>query len=397
MGTNSNSLQFPPDWLSATAVPRRVLIILLLATSLITGCESFSWGDDIHGQLADGVIGGSRVSPGVAASGYKWLDVKAGRFHACGIRNNATLWCWGLNSQGQLGDGTTTSSGSPVQVGTHADWQQIAPAYRHTCGIRAGQMWCWGLGSNGELGDGLSTSSLTPVRVGTASDWKEVATGWGRFSCGVRGQGDLSCWGRNTQGELGVGDYTNRAVPTAVPNSPWKGVTAGFSHACAISSFDLLYCWGRNDEFQASPNNQTNYSSPTLTDGTTVKMVSAGSTGTCMMFSGGNRGPEWNGRVFCRGVNAPRGYSGPGPFVGCEGDPCENIVRFRHMSLGRSHACGVVQGTNQGLCWGTGSDGQLGNGLALDSDSPVAVQGAKEWFRVLAGDDYSIGLENPPP
>ena len=316
---------------------------LCLLLALLAGCESFSWGSDSEGQLGDGVVGGSRVAPGTAAAGFEWKVLRAGWSHTCGVREDNTLWCWGINNLGQLGDGTEDIDRPlPVQVGSASDWITVSPGSLHTCGIRAGgQLWCWGAGGNGQLGDGLSTGSLVPVRVGTLSDWHEVSAGGFRFTCGIRGEGDLYCWGDNGHGQLGVGDFNDRATPTPLGASPWKGVNTGNRHACAISAVtDRAFCWGRNDEKQiVEGTSTTSFTTPVEIDEPTgatytVKQVAAGNEASCFLLAtrSGSDPNAVENYVLCRGDPSQVGAisNADFPYVGCDdSQSCPNLPRFQ--------------------------------------------------------------------
>lgn len=381
--------------------------VFCLILALLTGCEAFSWGSDSEGQLGDGALGGSRFAPGTSAAGFEWKVLRAGWTHTCGVRDDDTLWCWGLNNVGQLGDGTEDiDRPSPVQVGTASDWITVAPGSIHTCGIRAGgQMWCWGAGAQGQLGDGLSTGSLVPVRVGTFSDWKEVTAGGFRFTCGIRGEGDLYCWGANGDGQLGVGDTTDRATPTPLGGSPWKGVDAGTFHACAISAItEKAFCWGNNEDDQIDPGGNATLPSPVefrYSEGAdlTVRQVAAGIDATCTVLLTRVGSDLVENLGFCRGAASATGTTDNSDFlyVGSDSDLAfENLPRFRSISLNVSHACGILVNSDTALCWGDGADGQHGDGLGADSLLPVEVAGGKKWWSVSTGNNHTVGLEKPP-
>jgi len=408
---------------SKVAKPVRPVImraIRLLASlpllALLLGCEAFTWGDNDQGQLGVGTFGGMTASPGAAASGFEWRKLEAGHYHNCGIRDDGTLWCWGLNNTGQLGVGyEDIDSAVPLQVGTATDWSAVSPGYRHTCGIRAGQMWCWGLGTSGQIGNGIASGNYTtPVRVGTESDWTEVSTGV-RFTCGIRGDAELYCWGRNNYGQLGqgAGDYINRGSPQLVM-AGMKGVDAGFFHACAIklppeqSPDDppRPMCWGYNEQNQVlSPSLGL---CPELDDGTEVcpfpvgpfvaaQEVRAGNDASCYRQMGG----DLNNAVFCWGnpavgggiVYAPLGFR----FVGCITEPCEETasLRFVTIDLDTSTACGLAENTRIALCWGEGSQGQIGDGSFADTLLPRAVSGGKRWHTISTGREHTLALEPP--
>lgn len=376
----------------------KAILLALLGGLLLSGCEVFSWGDDAQGQLGDGAVGGNRVTPGAATAGFEWRQLEAGFLHTCGIRDDGTLWCWGLNNTGQLGDGTEDiNRPSPVQVGSANDWSSVSPGYRHTCGIRAGgQLWCWGLGGSGELGDGLLSSSLVPVRVGTFADWKEVSTGTQRFTCGIRGQGDLYCWGLNNVGQLGLGDFVNRSTPTLLANSPWRGLDAGFRHACAIAANGFPRCWGQLCDSQNCISNTPG--SIVLGE---VSKLTAGYNASCVILEGEVLGEDRTGLIICHGgenTEPPvRGNDSILPYVGCV-DSCDisSLPRFIDVDFTANHVCAIEQSTHNLFCWGEGDDGKLGNGSVADQLLPVEVAGNRRWQSVSTGNDHTVGLEEPP-
>ncbi len=164
-------------------------------------------------------------------------SVSAGGEHSCAVRSEGGAWCWGRNTYGQIGNGTTgPGPKTPTRVGTSDDWHAIAAGGASTCGIRAnGTLWCWGLNHRGQLGDGTTKSKSSPIRVGTASNWASVSAGW-FDTCGVRTDGSLWCWGDNSAGQIGDGTTTRRLVPTRLSGSEWTSVDVGGWHVCATRS-----------------------------------------------------------------------------------------------------------------------------------------------------------------
>ncbi|HAU28621.1 MAG TPA: hypothetical protein DCW68_00710 [Rhodospirillaceae bacterium] len=214
----------------------------------------YCWGSAQDGKLGDGTQGYFvRPMPDlVGPTGAKWTSgvtaVAAGWSHTCAIKEGA-LYCWGANGWGQLGIGTTTQSLVPVQVGpSYAKWSSgvtaVAVGQYHTCGIRNGALYCWGDNSNGKLGIGTTTKSTIPVQVGPPTDkWSSGVTAVAAgpdFTCGIRNTGALYCWGTNYYGNLGDGSATRRLEPVLVgpEGSKWdSGVTAvsaGSNHTCAV-------------------------------------------------------------------------------------------------------------------------------------------------------------------
>jgi len=161
---------------------------------------------------------------------------------------NNQLYCWGNNDQGELGDGTTVSSSSPVLVDSQ-HWDVVATGFEHTCGIRAGELFCWGNNQYGQLGDGTMIDQLTPTKVGNDGDWEAIILG-AYHTCGIR-SGELFCWGRNQSGSLGDGTLIDKEIPTRIgSDTDWITLGSGGYVSCGIRSNGQLYCWGMNDRLQ---------------------------------------------------------------------------------------------------------------------------------------------------
>ncbi|MCL2504527.1 MAG: hypothetical protein FWE94_08090, partial [Coriobacteriia bacterium] len=200
----------------------------------------WAWGYNNFGQLGIGMIGSSTSTdtpvPARGATGG-WKAVSAGDVHSLGIRSDGSLWAWGGNGDGRLGIGSTVSTGTPAPIGSAADkWQAVGAGGGHSLGIkRNGTLWAWGLNSNGQLGIGTSgplSSTGTPILVGSAADgWKTISVGY-RHSLGVKGDGSLWAWGLNSNGQLGDGtggsrtDANNRSAPVLI-GGPLLGTTSG--------------------------------------------------------------------------------------------------------------------------------------------------------------------------
>jgi alpha-tubulin suppressor-like RCC1 family protein len=209
------------------------------------------WGRNAEGQLGTGDtmdLGSPTLAMGGPAS---FFQLAQGVVFGCalgGTGPTGTLWCWGQNTAGQLGQGMTMAPPSydPTQVGTRTDWTRVTAAYDHACALGAGELWCWGNGYSGQLGVGVNDLYGSPTRVGAGADWTDVETG-GLHTCGLRG-GDLYCWGAGAQGQLGDGATAQRSTPPPLPvaGGPWADVQAGNHRTCAIGVDGTLWCWGDN-------------------------------------------------------------------------------------------------------------------------------------------------------
>jgi alpha-tubulin suppressor-like RCC1 family protein len=261
------------------------------------------WGGDGYGQLGDGTTAGSLVPVQVSGHATDWAAVSAGFQHACAVKTDHSLWCWGWNDAGQLGDGTTTVQPNPVpvQVSGHATgWAAVSAGYQHTCAVKTdGTLWCWGENTYGQLGDGTPGDSLVPVQVsGHATDWAAVSAGL-LHTCAVKTDHSLWCWGYNGYGELGNGATTDSLVPVQVSGhaTNWAAVTAGQYHTCAVKTDHTLWCWGENGYGTLGDGSTTSSPVPVQVSGhaTDWAAVTAGDDDTCAV--------KTDHTLWCWGVN----------------------------------------------------------------------------------------------
>jgi alpha-tubulin suppressor-like RCC1 family protein len=218
----------------------------------------YCWGWDISQQLGDGGTATDRPSPTLVAGGAtNWTAVSAGDLHTCGRRATGRLYCWGRDSEGELGNGgTNTERSTPsVVAGGITNWAAVSAGGDHTCARRAtGHLYCWGGDATGQLGNGgTNTNRPTPTQVaGGTTNWTSFSAGGG-FTCGRRATGRLYCWGQDFQGRLGDGGAdAEQPTPAEVAGNAtdWAGVSAGTNHACARTSGGRAYCWGDGGEHQ---------------------------------------------------------------------------------------------------------------------------------------------------
>ena len=219
-----------------------------------TDTTLWCWGRNNKGQLGTGTgISGDLPQQVTGPEATGWATVATGGFHTCATRTDTTLWCWGYNSLGELGDGSTWSEYSPEQVTTPAanGWASVAAGDYHTCATRTDTtMWCWGDNYYGQLGIGFRLSQDLPqqVTIPAPDGWTTVTAG-DFHTCALRTHA-LRCWGYNGDGELGIGYTTNANQPHQVGRPPavtgWSHLTTGGSHTCATHTGHTLWCWGYN-------------------------------------------------------------------------------------------------------------------------------------------------------
>ncbi|HVT06896.1 MAG TPA: hypothetical protein VHO67_05545 [Polyangia bacterium] len=346
------------------------------------------WGNNASGQLGDGTTTSRPAPVQVTALGASVAEVSVGDLYTCARKLDHTLWCWGNNTSGQLGNGTTADSSTPVQVtalGTNvaeASAGDLFACARLTDGSAA----CWG---SGPLGDGTSTPSLSPVPVAAlGTSVAEISTGDGTV-CARRTDGTLWCWGFNAFGAVGDGTTTDRFSPTQVTTlgATVATVSVGDIFACAARTDGSVWCWGTNDHGE-------------LGDGTTTSHLLPAVVGALPPGAGPVAA---NGRHACARVDSGAlycwGWNGAGELG--DGTTTERHVPVAVSGLSNS-ASQVSAAVNQNSCaaladgsvwcWGDNAFGQVGDGTSVRRAVPVrvlaplqppSVPGLTGWLRAV--------------
>lgn len=227
----------------------------------------WAWGYGSYGRLGNGATS-NRSSPVSVVGGFTdWKQIAVGGNHSLGLRTDGSIWAWGYNGQGQLGNNANTPSAnaSPISVvGGFLNWTQISAGVNHSASLRSvGTIWCWGNNTYGQLGNNAGLNQLSPVSVvGGFTDWVQVSAG-GFNTGGIRSNGSLWMWGRNNYGQLGNNTATNTSSPVSVVGgfTDWADLNAS-STVNAIRANGVAYSWGRNDFGQIGNNNTASTSSP---------------------------------------------------------------------------------------------------------------------------------------
>jgi hypothetical protein len=188
-------------------------------------------------------------------AGTDWSTVSVGGA-TCALKKDSSLWCWGDNSKGEVGDGTTTSRSNPVNVLPGTTWLMVRAGDHNTCGIQAnGTLWCWGGNNEGQVGDGTRTARTSPVQVGTATNWASVAAPM-LHTCATQTNGALWCWGEQNGGSLGIGCTPVGVYPSpsqAGTTADWARVEVNLSTTCGLKFDGTLWCWGANIYRETNP------------------------------------------------------------------------------------------------------------------------------------------------
>jgi alpha-tubulin suppressor-like RCC1 family protein len=242
----------------------------------------WGWGNDSYSKLGD--AGSTKRSSPIqtVAGGTTWLQAACGDQHSAAVKTDGTLWTWGDNYYGTLGDNTRTTRNSPIQtISGGTNWKSVSGNYYTIGAIKTdGTLWLWGHNAYGQLGDNTIANKSSPVQtIAGGTTWSQVSCGSGH-TVALKTDGTLWTWGQNTYGQLGDTTTANRSSPvqTIAGGTTWKQVVAGFSHTAAIKTDGTLWCWGHNAYGQLGDNTITYRSSPvqTIAGGTNWKVLSAG-------------------------------------------------------------------------------------------------------------------------
>lgn len=313
------------------------------------------FGLNHSGQLGDGTAVDRVIpTPTVDASNL-WVNMTAGDFHTLALRSDGSLWGWGLNQNGQIGDKTNLDKLAPIQVGTDKKWSVVSAGKAHSVGVKTdGTLWAWGRNFDGQLGDITGVDKTSPIQVlmapsaagstttatATAADKIWTAAGAGsNFTVGLKSDNTVYTWGGNERGQLGNGTSVAPAlavnVPTLIASLKALSISVGNLHVLAIRPDGALFSWGANELGQL-----------------------------------GN-GKSTDGKVPVQ--------------VGTETD-------WKMVSAGGFHSLAIkVDGSL--WSWGSNSDGQLGVGTTAESFEPKQIGLMRDWVFVSAGRFHSFALK----
>jgi alpha-tubulin suppressor-like RCC1 family protein len=362
--------------------PRLSIATLLLLA--VWGCQ-----DEAPSPTGPASAPSSAVA---AAEPLSFLEVSAGIEHACGVAADGTAWCWGANEFGELGIPPEDSpfpcssrpcSLRPLAVAGGLRFRHVSAGNHFTCGLTTGdEVFCWGDNSAGQLGSGsTAASSSTPTEIAGDRKFLEVSAGLGNMACAINLVQSAFCWGA---GRLGNGGTSSRSPVKVSGNLAWRQLAAGSGYGCGITTINEAWCWGVNNRGQLGNGTTTGTFTPVPSaQGLTLAQIAAGGATTCAVLT--------DARAFCWGDAMATGAARnrgrtltPTAVVGTR--------KWSNIAVGSLHGCGVTLG-GRGLCWGSGGlFGALGNGGTVDRFTPQRVLGEIDLVSISAGFVFSCGV-----
>lgn len=329
------------------------------------------WGENTYGQVGDGTTVMKTKPADVVGLQSGVVEVVAGINHTCALTSSGGAKCWGQNTYSQLGDNGSSNQLTPANVyGFTSGVKTLGAGDYHTCAVTtAGSAKCWGRNAYGNLGDGTASSRSIPTQVtGLDSGVKAIEPGL-NHTCAVLLSGGVKCWGENGNGQLGDGTIVRRYFPVDVYGLTYgvSGVTTGSAHSCALLDSGAVKCWGLNSSGQLGDSSTATRLTPTQVSGldSGVKILASGANHNCVVtFAGG---------VKCWGQN---NFNQLGDGTTANSSAPVNVSGLASgvtgIAAGTSHTCVVTQ-ANEQKCWGRNSLGQLGDGTTTQRSTPVSV------------------------
>jgi len=357
--------------------------------------QLWTWGDNYYGQIGDNTIVTKSSPVQTITYANNWTSLAGSTSHFAGLKTDGTLWLWGWNSNGQLGNNSTSNISSPVQtVTTGTNWNYISCGLRHTAAIKTdGTLWIWGYNYYGQLGDNTIIDKSSPIQsISFGTNWRSVACG-GVHTSAIKTDGSLWSWGYNYYGQLGnnKNNHTSSPVQTIAGGNNWNFVACGNYHTAAIKTDGTLWAWGYNSYGQIGDNTLVHKSSPiqTTTYATNWTSVSCGQLATA--------GIKTDGTLWLWGRNS-YGQLGDNTITH-RSSPVQTTARgntWNKVSAGYVTSATKKDGTL--WVWGRNNQGALGINATGNRSSPVqTVMLGSSWSNVSTA-SYNIAAiyENTP-
>lgn len=322
------------------------------------------------------------------ANAQCWKTIAAGKEHSLGIKNDGTLWVWGDNYYHQLGLGDNINYPSDrtilVQLGIATNWQTIAGSEKHTVSLKNdGTLWTWGNNIYGQLGDGTNVKKIIPVQIGTAI-WQKIAANISNTAA-IKSDGTLWTWGDNNFGQLGDGTNINKNIPTQIGTATWQSVAFGSTHTLAIKTDGTLWGWGSNAFGQLAMGTDYGPNAPTQIGTEIWQSVTANNYHTIAIKS--------DGTLWACGNNF-NGQLGDGTTVNKNVlTQIGTATDWQSISTGNGGHSLAIKNDGTLWTWGKNQAGQLGNGARVDLLIPTQLSTDTNWKFIAAGGTHTLALK----
>jgi alpha-tubulin suppressor-like RCC1 family protein len=353
--------------------------------------------------LIIGIIGSLAIfSHGMGALNHKAYadvtpEVTGGEGYSLSLAANGTVWGWGNNSSGSLGDGTNIDRLTPVQVKGLLEGKTvnaISSRYMHSLAISQGAVYAWGINSSGQLGDGTNIDRKIPVKVGllTGKTISSVATGM-THSLALSSTGTLYAWGNNDNGQLGDGSNKARSNPVIVSGFSGKkivAIAAGNFHSVAVTDDGSVWAWGDNSSGQLGDGTTTSRVTPVRVIGLSGKMVTKVAAGYYHTLALVDDGTVWASGGNASGQLGDGTTTNRATSVKVSGLAGKTIT---DISAESDHSLALVNDHSM-MSWGGNDEGQLGDGTMLNQSTPVNVMSGKLIYDVSSGTHHSLAVDD---
>ena len=328
-----------------------------------------------------------------------WIDVATGYEHTLAVRADGTLWAWGSNTWGALGIGTQTNIiyNTPTRIGTDTDWKKVAVGGKHSVALKTNRtLWSWGNNQQGQLGDGTNVSKFTPVMIGNSYNWDVIECGFA-FTVALKTSGDYNAWGQNNSGQLGNGTTTNTNAPKTNDGPHFDVISVGYNHVAGIAYLtggQWVYTWGDNTDGKLGRGAGPNVLGINQVGIDKYAGVVCGDNHTLFL--------KPDGTVIARGTNTSGqlGYGNTAPvtttlvssYVGGEISGLTGVTMPQGSSSGANFSA-VLRGDRL-WTWGDNSNGQLGKGSNTNTNTPSGMDAFSRWTKYSAKGNSFVAIKN---
>ncbi|RYZ99686.1 MAG: T9SS type A sorting domain-containing protein [Sphingobacteriaceae bacterium] len=340
----------------------------------------WAWGSNNFGELGDGT-NFHKTTPIQVGTENNWRTISA-YSHSVAIKSDGTLWSWGNNNYGQLGIGSALNRNVPTRVGVLNTWKTVSAGYFHTAAIKTdGSLWTWGYNDSGQLGDASNTNRSSPVQVGTDNNWLSVSAGW-YHTLAIKADGSLWAWGNNEYGQLGDFSILNRNVPVRIGvQNDWVKISASFGNSAAVKANGSLWTWGSNNQGQLGIGSTTSQFAPVRV-GTNNNWKDVSMSAHCIAV-------QSNGSLWAWGWN---GYGQLGNGTTASSSVPIRIGNENNWLAVSGHDHSIAIKANGSLwAWGENSSGEIGNGNTNNQSTPIPITNIGNKPNVIvAGDFYNV-------